>query len=188
MKHKEPRMGSLKKKVLLLLAAGLALSLSHSGKKQWWILRQVPKEWEKINRQALDRAINSLYVSRLLEEKQGKDGTTTLVLSKNGKKETLTFNIDKMEIKKPKNWDKKWRLVMFDIPEKLKKLREAIRYHFKKIGLIEFQKSVFISPYPCNKEVEFILEFYNTRRFVRFVLAEEIDNELHLMKKFDLPC
>ena len=92
------------------------------------------------------------------------------------------------EIVKTRKPDGKLRLVIFDIPEKLKKLREAIRYHFKKIGLIEFQKSVFISPYPCNKEVEFILEFYNTRRFVRFVLAEEIDNELHLMKKFDLPC
>ena len=75
---------------------------------------------------------------------------------------------------------------MFDIPEKLKRLRETLRFHFKEIGLIELQKSVLVSPYPCDKEIEFILEFYNARKYVRFILAENIDNKLHLMKKFNL--
>ena len=186
MGHDEPRMGNLKKKVLLLLLAGLALGLTRSPKKHWWILKQIPKEWKKVNRQALNRAINSLYTSHLIQEKNHKDGTTTLVLSENGKQKALRFDIDKLEIKKHVQWDKKWRVIMFDIPEKLKRLRDSLRLHFKEIGLIELQKSVFVSPYPCNKEIEFILEFYNAHKHVRFVLAEKIDNQLHLMKKFDL--
>jgi len=186
MGHDTPRMGNLKKKVLLLLLAGIALGLTRSPKKHWWILKQIPKELEKIDRQALERAINSLYVSHLVQEKQNKDGTTTLVLNENGKHRALRFNIDKMEIKKPAHWDKKWRVVMFDVPEKLRRLRDSLRLHFKEIGLIELQKSVFVYPYPCSKEIEFILEFYNARKHVRFVLAEKIDNQLHLMQKFDL--
>lgn len=186
MDQKIKRVGATQKKILLLLAAGLALGLTRSPKKHWWILKQIPREWKKIDRQALERAINSLYTSHLLLEKHHKDGTTTFILSENGKQRVLRFNIDKMEIKKPLNWDKKWRIVMFDIPEKLKKLREALRFHFREIGLIELQKSVLVFPYPCSKEVEFILEFYNARKYVRFVLAEKIDNQLHLMKKFDL--
>lgn len=182
----QQRMGSVKKKVLLLLYAGLALGLTRSPKTHWWILKQIPKEWKKLNRQALERAINSLYTSHLVQEKDHKDGTTTLVLSENGKHRALRFNIDKMEIKKPAQWDKKWRIVMFDIPEKLRRLRDSLRIHFREIGLIELQKSVFVFPYPCSKEVEFILEFYNARKYVRFILAEKIDNQLHLMKKFNL--
>lgn len=186
MGHDTPRMGNLKKKVLLLLSAGLALGLTRSGKKQLWILKQVPKEWKKENRQALQRAINSLYASHLIHEKYHKDGTTTFVLSENGKQKALRFNINKMEIEKPTHWDGKWRVVMFDIPEKLRRLRDSLRLHFREIGLIELQKSVFVYPYPCDEEIEFILEFYNARKHIRFILAEKIDNQLHLMKKFCL--
>ena len=186
MGHENPRMGNLKKKVLLLLCAGLALGLTRSHKQHRWILKQIPKEWEKLNRQALERAINSLYSSHLIEEKENKDGTTTLTLSDNGKQRALRFDIDNLEIKKPARWDGKWRIVMFDIPEKLKRLRDSLRLHFQEIGLIELQKSVLVYPYPCSNEIEFILELYNARKHVRFVLAEKIDNELHLKKKFYL--
>ncbi len=184
--HHQSRVGNVKKKVLLLLSAGLALGLTHSPKKQWWILKQIPKEWQKENRQALERAINSLYVSHLLSEKHNKDGTTTLVLNNNGKQKALRFNIDKFEIKKPAKWDRRWRIVMFDVPEKLRILRNSLRMHFREIGLIELQKSVFVYPSPCDEEIEFILEFYNARKYVRFILAERVDNQLHLMKKFNL--
>lgn len=181
-----PRIGNVKKKILLLLCAGLALGLTKSPKKHWWILKQIPKEWQKVNRQALERAINSLYTSHLIQEKNNKDGTTTFILSESGKQKILRFNIDKLEIKKPAKWDSKWRLVMFDVPEKLKGLRDSLRLHFREIGLIELQKSVLVYPYPCSQEIEFILEFYNARKYVRFVLAEKIDNQLYLKKKFNL--
>jgi len=180
------RIGNIKKKVLLLLLAGLALGLTRSPKKHWWILKQIPKEWKKENRQALERSINSLYASHLIKEKHNTDGTTTFVLSENGKQKALRFNINKLEIKKPTQWDEKWRVVMFDIPEKLKRLRNSLRLHFKEIGLIELQKSVFVYPYPCDDEIEFILEFYNARKHVRLIIAEKIDNQLHLKKKFGL--
>ena len=179
-------MGTLKKKVLLLLLAGLALGLTQSPRKHWWILKQIPKEWRKENRQALQRAIRSLYTSRLVTEKHHKDGTTTLILNENGRKKALRFNIEKLEIKRPARWDGKWRIVMFDIPEKLRRLRDSLRLHFREIGLIELQKSVFVYPYPCDREIEFIIELYDARKHVRLILAEKIDNELHLKEKFDL--
>ena len=131
-------------------------------------------------------SINSLYSSHLVQEKDNGDGTTTLTLSENGKQRALRFNIDKLEIKKPTKWDGKWRIVIFDIPEKLRRLRDSLRLHFREIGLIKLQKSVLVYPYSCTKEVEFILEFYNARKYVRFIVAEEIDNELDLKKKFNL--
>ncbi len=180
------KIGTIQKKVLMLLTAGLALGLTHSPKQHFRILKQIPKEWRKINQQALWRAIGSLYKSKLIQEKHNSDGTITLILSEAGKKKILKFNLEKIEIKKPSNWDKKWRIVMFDIPEKLRQLRDSLRFHFHELGFMELQKSVFVHPYPCDKEIEFLVEFYNTRKYVRFVLAEKIDNELHFKQKFGL--
>ena len=179
-------MGTVKKKVLTILLAGVALSLTKSAKKQLWILRQIPKEFKNIERRALNRAIYSLYTSHLVSEKQNKDGTTTLILNENGKKKALIFNIEQLKINKPSRWDGKWRMVMFDIPEKIRRLRDSLRLHFHDLGFIELQKSVFVHPHPCKKEIEFLIEFYNARKYVRFVLVDEIDNELHLRGKFKL--
>ena len=186
MGHNDPRMGVLKKKVLLLLLSGLALSLTRSGRQQIWILRQIPKEWKKIGRQALQRAINSLYTSHLVKEKNNRDGTTTLILTENGKQRALRFNIEKLEIKKQKIWDKKWRIVAFDIPEKKKRGRDALRQKLQELNFYQLQKSVFVCPYPCEKEIHFLCEFFNIGGFVNIIIADNIYNDVKLKHNFKL--
>ncbi|KKU92617.1 MAG: CRISPR-associated endonuclease Cas2 [Candidatus Zambryskibacteria bacterium RIFCSPHIGHO2_01_FULL_46_30] len=179
------RKGAVQKKVASLLLAGVALSLTRSGKKQLRIIKDVRNEWREIDSRALKAAIKSLYSSKLISQKNNKDGTTTFELSKEGKRVALTYDIDNMKILK-QLWDKKWRIVIFDIPEKLKKIREALRHHLKQLGFIELQHSVFVLPFECQNEIEYITEFYNIRRFVRYIEAHHIDNELDLKHKFNL--
>ncbi|MBU1159609.1 MAG: hypothetical protein ABIJ28_03635 [Patescibacteria group bacterium] len=178
--------GVNQQKILLLLFGGIALGLSGSPKKYFQILDSIAKEWKEIDRRVLKRAIKKLYESKLIKEKENPDGTITLILTDKGKQKALTYNIDEMKIKKPKQWDNKWRMVLFDIPEKIKGIREAIREHLKNLGFYEFQKSVFVHPYDCKNEIEYIIEFYNIRKFVRFIIADSLDNELHLKHHFDL--
>lgn len=181
------RLGETQRKILLLLLGGLALGLSGSPGRYFQILKSIEKEWREINRQSLKRAIKSLYESKLIKEGGNIDGTVTLVLSDKGKQKALTYDLGRMEIKKPKQWDQKWRVILFDIPETRKKIREILRFHLKKLRFYEFQKSVFIHPYDCKNEIDYLIEFYNIRKFVRFIVAESIDNELHLKKHFGLP-
>jgi len=54
------------------------------------------------------------------------------------------------------------------------------------MGFYGFQKSVFVHPHPCAEEIEYIMEFYGARRYVRFIVATEIDNALALKKHFNL--
>ncbi len=56
----------------------------------------------------------------------------------------------------------------------------------KKLEFYELQKSVFIHPFDCKDEIDFIIEFFEARPFIRFAIIESIDNELHLKKIFDL--
>lgn len=178
--------GVIQQKILLLLLGGLALGLSTSPRRYFRILKTVGKEWKELNRQALWRAIRDLYRSKLITEKHNQDGSVTMILSEKGKQKALTYKLDEMKISKPATWDGKWRIITFDIPEKRKKVREALRFRLKQLGLKEFQKSVFICPYPCEDEVDFIIEFHQARPFVRKILADSVDNELHYKQKFGL--
>ncbi|MEW5907677.1 MAG: hypothetical protein AB1643_00625 [Patescibacteria group bacterium] len=178
--------GEIQQKILLLLLGGLALGLSGSPKRYFQILKGMSKEWKEIEVRALRRAIKSLYESKLVAERQNLDGTLTIILTDKGKQKALTYDLDKMKIKKPQKWDKKWRVVLFDIPEKRKKIREALRFYLKQLAFYEFQKSVFVHPYDCKNEIDYLIEFYDIRKFVRFIIADSIDNELHLKKHFDL--
>lgn len=178
--------GETQKKILLLLMGGLALGLSGSPARSFKILKEIKKEWKEIERQSLRRAIKSLYQSKLIKEEENPDGTITMILTDKGKEKALTYNLDEMAIKKPKQWDGKWRIVLFDIPEKMRKIRDAFRHHLNQLEFYEFQKSVFIHPFDCRDEIDYLIEFYNARKFIRFIIAESLDNELHLKTHFKL--
>ena len=184
--NKKLRLGANQQKALLLLKSGLVLAISSSPIHQWHILRETAKEWGAINRRALRYAIQQLYHSRLLREQQNTDGSITLVLTEMGKERALRFSLDSMQIHTPARWDGKWRLILFDIPERFKKLRDTFREHLRRLGFYEFQKSVFIHPYDCKDELDFLIEFYNARKYVRSIIAEWLDNELHLRSHFKL--
>ena len=162
------------------------MGFSRSPKQHFQIIKNISNEWKEIENRALKRGIRSLYESKLINKKQNKNGSITITLTQEGKKKILTFQIDEIEIKRPQKWDKKWRVVLFDIPENRKKIREALRFHLKKLGFYEFQKSVFVHPYNCQDEIDYIIEFYDIRKFVRFIVANSVDNALHLKQYFKL--
>ncbi len=179
-------LGVSAQKALLLLEAGFSLGLSRSPRTNFRIIKAVGKEWEEIEKRSLHRAIKNLYRSKLIDIKENEEGMVLLKLSEKGKEKILKYEIDRMEIPEMKKWDGKWRIVLFDIPELKKKVRDALRWHLKKLGFFEFQKSVFVHPFECRDEIEFLIEFYGIRPNVRFVIAESLDNELHLKKQFNL--
>ena len=178
-------MSTVKEKVLLLLMAGLAFGFTYLPHKQWRIIKGVAREWKKIDEKALQEEIKKLYRSKLVERKNNPDGSFTFILTKRGKLKALTYHFQEIKIKRG-NWDGKWRIVVFDIPERIKRARDALRDKLKELGFYELQKSVFIFPFKCEDEIEFVIEFFNLRKYVRIGILESIDNELHLKKIFKL--
>lgn len=179
-------LGIIQQKVLLLLLGGLALGLSGSPRRYFRVLDHIGKEWKKIDQRALHDAIRRLYASHLIDARDNPDGSITMLLSANGKKRALSFQPETLKIAKPLRWDRKWRVISFDIPETKRKIRNAFRRHLRQLDFYELQKSVFIHPYPCEDEIEFLIELHQIRPFVRQLYVERIDNELHLKKVFNL--
>ncbi|MBI2482203.1 MAG: hypothetical protein HYV76_01410 [Candidatus Vogelbacteria bacterium] len=175
-----------KKKILLLLASGTVLSLTRSPKQYYLVLRQTTKAWQEINRHALYRALSDFHHQKLIDYREHKDGTITITLTKSGEKIAHSFDLDKIKIPKPLRWDKKWRLVIYDIPNKNNKGRDALREKLKELGFYEWQKSAFIYPYPCQKEVEFVIEFFELRPYVNYAELLKPTNEAKLKLHFKL--
>ena len=180
------RIGSVQKKILLLLLTSGTLLLTHSPRTYYRALGLVPKAWKEIDRESLRKAIEALDRSKLVDIRDRSDGTTVMTLSENGRKRALLYNFDTMSIPQPKRWDGRWRLVLFDIPEKKKKARDALRFKLRQLGFHELQKSVFVHPYPCHNEIEFLIEMYMLRRHVCTAELVAVSHEPLLKQKFHL--
>ncbi len=180
------RMGSMSKKILLLLIGGTSLSLTRRPDAYFRVVKNITKEWRKINERNLRIAIKNLYKSKMIDYKENSDGTVNLVLAEGGKDRILKYNLDKIEIKKPIQWDKLWRLVIFDIPEDKNMGRKALGAKLKELGFYPMQKSVFIHPYECKNEIDFSTEIFELAPFVRFLRVKDVDIELDLKERFHL--
>lgn len=178
--------GTAQEKVLLLLLSGIALSCSSSPKQSFRILSLASKEWRKINHSNLTRTVRSLYSHQLIFEKKHSDGSVSLHLTTEGRRRATLGQLLGIKIKNPKHWDSLWRLVLFDIPEKHRKFRDIFRSHLKAVGFHELQHSVFIFPFPCEKEITSLVKLYQAEPFVRIITAEYINNEAVLKKLFKL--
>lgn len=183
---KRLQLGPTAKKILLLLGGGLALSLTQRPDAYFRIIRGISKEWQVINKRTLHESIKRLYQSKLIDYRENDDGTITLILNNEGSKRVLKYNLDALKIKKPVRWDGLWRIVAFDIPEHFKQERNALASKLRQLGFYPLQKSVFIYPYNCQSEVDFIIEIFDLRPYVRFIVAKKTDIDLDLKNKFNL--
>lgn len=174
-----------KEKILLLLLGGLAFGCSYTPHKQWVVLKTISKEWKKINPEKLRRSINDLYRYEFIGKIEKEDGSVGFYLTEKGKWRALNYKLENLRTKKEK-WDGKWRMVAFDIPEKYKRGRDALRQKLKKIGFCELQKSVLITPYDCEEEIKVLVDFFELGKYVRFGVLESVDNEKYFKEFFKL--
>jgi len=180
------KLGIHQQKLLLLLAGGLVLGLSRNPNQYFKVVRGIKAGLKELDRRQLHDAIRGLYESKLVHAHENEDGTITITVTKDGTRRSLQYDPDAITIKKPLRWDGKWRVVLFDIPERLKPARDALREALRSAGCLEYQKSVFVHPYAFQDELEFLLEHYEVKPFVRTMLVESMDNELHLKEHFAL--
>jgi len=108
-------------------------------------------------------------------------------LTEKGRQKAGMFQIDSLVVKRPKRWDKKWRLIIFDITEKSRVVREALRGKLKDLGFRRFQKSVWIHPFDCSAEIELLKDFFNlSDKEVQLVVVEKIKGDYSWRKIFGL--
>jgi DNA-binding transcriptional regulator PaaX len=177
------RYKSLGKEILRALATGAALYIvlgSPAGTRR--ILYGIKREWKKkLALQALDR----LQRRKLIDYRFNKNGEMYVVLTNAGKEKVRQFYFDELTPQKPKRWDKKWRIILSDIPERHKKARDALRRKYHEWGFYLLQKSVYVYPYPCEDEIAIIRDIFHVPTASLFIVeTNSVGNQRILKKHF----
>ena len=173
----------LAKEVLKELAIGglVAASFALPGLPQIFRLLGINNAKDRYRAK---RAIEALENKKLIGIYE-KDEEQIVKITENGEKRVLKYKLDEMKIERPKKWDKCWRIVSFDIPEKYKRGRDALTMQLKEMELYPLQKSVFICPFECKDAIDFVGEVFNIRKFIHYFTAKEIDaNDEEYLKKY----
>jgi len=144
------------------------------------------KKWRKYPKKKLSDTFYNLRRRGLIEI-QKKNHQIYISLTEKGKKKVGWMQIDSLKIKRPKKWDKKWRIVIFDIAQLKKLYREAFRGKLKELGFYPLQKSVWVHAFDCQAEIELLKDFFGlSEKEIRLILAENIGNDKNLKEFFKL--
>lgn len=116
------------------------------------------------------------------------DGRKYIRLTERGER-TLAFMKEKTSLatKKLKKWDQRFRLVMFDVPEKRKHTRDRLRREMQEAGFLRLQDSAWVYPYDCEEFIALLKADLHIGRDVLYAVIEEIDNDVPIRKHFGLP-
>ena len=83
--------------------------------------------------------------------------------------------VDEIRLSRPKKWDKKWRLVAFDVPVRQSRQRQQFTEKLQALNFIMLQKSLWVHPFPCFEEVAEIAGHYNVLRHCSLMEVDMID-------------
>jgi len=144
------------------------------------------KRSKRYSDKQLKNAFYNLKKQKLIEVIREKDDKIKIRLTNKGKERIKELSIGTLTISQPKKWDKKWHMVIFDIPNKFVKAREALRKKLKELGFYQLQKSVWVYPYPCQDEILFIAEIFKIQSFINILTVEECLHDYKLRKFFEI--
>lgn len=88
--------------------------------------------------------------------------------------------------KKPKRWDGRWRVVLFDIPERRRGVRNRLRVFMQEYGFVRLQDSVWIYPYDCEDLIALAKANFRIGVDALYMIVEHLERDKHLREHFGL--
>jgi len=143
--------------------------------------RKRKKDPKYVVRNSINRLKEKGYISF---EKTAR-GTFARLTSK-GEARLRLIEAHDFNIKKPARWDGKWRIIIFDIKEKRKGLRDKIRLTLTSIGFVRLQDSVWVYPYSCEDLIVLLKADFKIGKDVLYIIADSIENDGGLKEHFGL--
>lgn len=107
-------------------------------------------------------------------------------LTSGGEKLLSYWQMSDFKLKKPARWDGKWRVIIFDIPEKKRWARDEVRRIFASAGICRLQDSVWVYPYDCEDVIGLLKTHLGIGKDLLYMIVDEIENDRHLRELFNL--
>lgn len=158
-----------KRKVLTDLVL-LALEKSVDGYMNFEDFIYNPLLERPVKKSALSQAVKRLREKGLIEFIS--DEELILRLTDSGRDKALWA---KMKNGKEK-WDGRWRLVVWDIPEKRRQARDLLRFKLKQLGFRQWQQSIWASKVNCTKLLRDFIRQVGIEDWVMVIESDNVGN------------
>lgn len=181
------RRGQIESVILSSLAiAGIGL-MAVAAPNTLQLLKHIDPDWvaKRDPRQRIKEAVYRLKRKRLVEF-VNKTGRVFLRITQKGRRK-LESLVLAGPLPKPRRWDQKWRLVIFDIPERKRALRGRARNIVSGFGFARLQDSVWVYPYDCEEAVALLKTELRLGTDLLYIIADAIEYDTPLRRQFDLP-
>lgn len=178
--QKRKRLGQVQK--ALLMTAVVSGLLLIGGAPRITIGNRNCYRFKNQAKTALIRLAQKGYVT-FVREKKGMYAQVTPL----GKR-LLAVEEQKMalELNKKKRWDKKWRVVIFDIPEYRRSARDQLRIVMRSAGFYRLQDSVWLYPYDCEDFMALLKADLKIGSEVLYMIVDHIENDGKLKEHYSL--
>lgn len=184
---KRTRRGQIERAILSTLAvAGVGL-VAMAAPNTLRLLKYADPDWlvKRDPKQRIREATYRLKKKGFVEFAH-KDGRTFLRIKEKGRARLRSL-VSFGPLPKPKRWDGKWRLVIFDIPEKKHVLRARARGVVAGFGFVRLQDSVWAYPYDCEEAVALLKAELRIGKDLLYIIADAIEYDIPLRREFGLP-
>lgn len=183
--RKVRRRGQVQDAVLGALMVGGIIALGVVAGNAIQLLKYAPKDKNRFSYYAKTAA--SGLVRKGLATWVKKDGKIFLRITEAGRRK-LALEQEKLKLKNSKQrWDKRWRMIVFDIPERRRKVRFHLRSVMVDVGFVRLQDSVWVYPYDCEEFVALLKAELKIGKDVLYAIVERIENDKAIRTHFNLP-
>ncbi len=128
----------------------------------------------------------SSSASKLVKRGLMKFENSYYQLTNKGEKILRRWELSDYKLKKPKRWDKKWRIIIYDILEKKARVRRQVLSLFYQAGFYKLQDSVWLYPYDCEDVIGLLKTDFGIGKELLYIIADEIENDRYLRSHFNL--
>jgi DNA-binding PadR family transcriptional regulator len=186
--RKRARRDSIRRALLSTLVIAGALPVAIAAPKVLSLLKK-----EHLDAFVLQDPRQRLYETAARLKRKGliefriENGRKKMHLTQAGRDQIQKITARTKSITQPRKWDERWRMVMFDIPEKKKQLRNRIRLIVRNLGFYCLQDSVWVYPYDCEEVIALIKTDLRIGRDLQYVIADAIEYDVPIRDYFDLP-
>src|SRR3989344_3722779 len=180
------RRGQIQDAVLTTLMVGGIIGLGVVAGNAIQLLKYLPKDKNRFNYYV--KTVAGGLVRKGLATWVRQDGNVFLRITETGRHK-LAFEQEKLRLKGLKRrWDKQWRMVAFDIPERRRQVRSHLRAVMVEIGFVRLQNSVWVYPYDCEEFIALLKAELRIGKDVLYAIVERIENDKVIRTHFHLPA
>lgn len=180
------RRGTLVRGVVGVLLTTGVVTTALVAPKMLSLIRHLDPRWAiKLAPEQRIRLVYGSLKKRGLITYTKSNGRTVLTLTEKGKHYAERERL-KMMTQQIKRWDRRWRVLIFDLPERERHIRDHLRHELNEIGFRQLQKSVWIYPYPCDDYILLIKKELGAGRRARYMIVESLEGDDDLKKFYNL--